>query len=340
MSDQRGASLRVGALLFATLIISIGLTFYLSGSRNRHGRAFETYFRESVQGLEVGAPVKYSGVTIGQVTFLGLVTAVYGDGRPDLTQDPNYRLVVVRFVVNPRRIGEMTDTPDLIAQGLRARLGLQGLTGLSYLEMQFEPPGRYPPIRVPWQPRNDYIPSVPSTIAQVQDAAQILLSRLSQIDFAMLASEATSLVTDLRRELREQGDVHMTLATLRDTLGDLRDTLAAAELPQLTAQLHRTAAGLDELVRGRQVHDVLGKADLALARLTALEQQLPGLITALHATVSRADNGAADLQAELSPLLQDARVSVQNLREASELLRRDPAQMLLGGPPPHRVGGE
>jgi hypothetical protein len=47
----------------------------------------------------------------------------------------------------------------------------------------------------------------------------------------------------------------------------------------------------------------------------------------------------ADVQAELMPILEDVRAAVQNLRETTETIRRDPGSVLQEGAPPrsHRT---
>ena len=122
-------------------------------------RCSRSYFSESVQGLEVGAPVKYRGVTIGRVTDIGLVSAEYGGRQPiDAASATPIGWCSCAIVVDTTKIGQMPDTAEAVALGLRARLASQGITGLSYLELDFVDPARYPALDVPWPPKADIHP--------------------------------------------------------------------------------------------------------------------------------------------------------------------------------------
>src|SRR5580692_8231124 len=103
MTAGRAVFLRVGLLILGGWALVVGLVWFFAGEKVSRGIAFETYFGESVEGLEVGAPVKYRGVTVGRVTETGLVTAEYGSRTgPAQIDRQTYRLVFVRFMVDPR----------------------------------------------------------------------------------------------------------------------------------------------------------------------------------------------------------------------------------------------
>lgn len=327
MSSPRGIYLRVGLLLTGTAALLVGAILLLTGDRWHQGHRYETYFKESVQGLEVGAPVKYRGVTLGNVTGIGLVSAEYGDAGDPQISDMIFRLVVVHFKVDPRKVGHLPGTIAAVASGLRAKLANQGLTGLMYLELDFVNPDKYPFETVPWLPRDDYLPSVPSTFAQLQDQVVGLLQKFSTLDLAGLLDHVDGLVGDLRGSLGGQGDVHATLAATQELIAALRAQIDGADLAGLSAAFRQSAGSVTALAQGEATRRVIANANAAL-------QRLPPLLESLQATASRAGDGTADLVAQLTPLLADARATLANLREASEAIRRDPGQVLLQGPPP------
>ena len=329
---MRGTYLRVGVLVLAGVALLVGAVLFLSGSQIRHAQAYETYFRDSVQGLDIGAPVKYRGVAIGAVTEIGLASAAYGRSEPDAIRRTTYRTVFVRFELDVSRLGAPPNL-DSIERGLRARIAPQGLTGLSYVELDFVNPTQFPALEVPWKPRYQYIPSMPSTLSQVQDAATVLLGKIQQVDINGLANGLLGLINDLRGTLHD-GDADKLMVQATDTLRTLQSAVADANIPALTADLRRTLASARGLAQGPQTQQLLRSATAATDRLTQAATRLPQLIASLDAVAKRADSGSADLEAGLVPILRDARTAVAALRQTSEALRRDPGQVVLGGAPP------
>lgn len=324
---QRQASLRVGLLLAASLAMVVGIVLALTGNRLADGRAYESYFRESVQGLDVGAPVKFRGVTLGRITNIGLVSAKYGATADEQVMDPQYRLIVVRYKIDPKKIGRLPATADAVKSGLRAHLASQGLTGVMYLELDFVDPANYPTMSVPWQPQDEYIPSIPSTIAQVQDTITNIARKLDAIDFQSLFGHVDGLIASLQAELQPGGHANSAIIDAQATIAALRRQIEGADLPGLSAQFKATGASLQALADGQKTRQSVAAARDAL-------EKLPPLIATLDRTARDTDRSLADLTAELLPVLKSARIAMENLRDASETLRRDPGSALWQGAPP------
>lgn len=331
MAAQRTLYLRIGALVLAAAALAIGFTLFFTANRlGSRSDVYETYLRESVQGLDVGAPVRYRGVALGRVTEIGLVSAAYQ--RPEMTAiSAPFQLVLVRFAVDPTRLGEVPPVDEAVRLGLRVRLVAQGITGVSNLELDFVDPTRFRVPPLPWEPRYPYVPSIPSTVAQVTSAAELLAQRLTELDIAKIVADVAGLIEALRIEFGPGGDVALTLQEATRLLATLRTQTEQADLPGVVAELRGAASEVRTLLGSREIRRTLtATADAAV--------ELRGAVASLTGSVDRtlrtARNTTGDLQAEVAPVLRDLRQVAANLRATSEALRRSPSQTLLGGPPP------
>ncbi|MDB5371610.1 MAG: Paraquat-inducible protein [Belnapia sp.] len=333
MPQSRGLYLRVGALVVAGLVLSLGFVLFFTSTRfGSSSTTYETYLRESVQGLDVGSPVRYRGVAVGRVAEVGLVAAEYHPAQRN-TFGSVFQLVFVRFAVDTSRVGEVPSIEDAIRLGLRVRIAAQGITGVNYLELDFIDPERFPPREVPWEPRYAYIPAVPSTVAQVQSAAELLLQKLQDVDLPGLLDNVIGLVADARGQLRD-GDLALALKEASSLLGGLRSQVEAAHVPDTLAELRGVATDARALLASREVQQALTNAAGAAAELRSAVGRLPATISSLEGGVRTARGATTDLTAELAPILRDLRAAVGNLRDTTESLRRNPSQAIFGAPPP------
>ena len=166
----------IGAIVAgAVVLVVIG-----SGRWFQPKLTIETYFNESVQGLDVGSKLKYRGVAIGEVTRIGFTYNKYQLDRP-MAQRARY--VLVEAQIEPRLLGGRAAAGDItnpenarmeIERGLRMCLAPQGITGTSYLEIDYvDPPPSILPID--WTPDNTYIPGAQSTVTTfVNSAIEVL----------------------------------------------------------------------------------------------------------------------------------------------------------------------
>jgi paraquat-inducible protein B len=323
--------LRVGILVVVGLALAVGFVLFLtSGALRGQQTVFETYIRESVAGLDVGAPVRFRGVPVGRVTELGLVSVVYGAAArgPD---DTTARLVLLRFAVDPERYGR-TSVETAVAAGLRVRIASAGVTGLAYLEIDFTDPERAPPIDVPWTPTFPVIPSVPSTITQVTSAAERLMAQLSGLDIEALIVAATGMMNDVRGQLRDQGDLAVALREASATIVALRE--AVGEIRGAARTVGAAGEAAQALLVSEEVAGAVGNIGQAAADLRAAIARLPAVLQSLELALRTVRGTTSDAQADLGPLLRDLRATVSSLRDTAEALRRSPSQSLFGAPPP------
>lgn len=341
LAGSRPLYFRVGALVLVGAAAIVALVLFLSSASFTKGVEAETYFNESVQGLSVGAPVKYLGVTLGRVEDIGLVSAAYGQNVPLDIRRATYRRVYVRFTLEPSKLGHAITDPRLeeaVNAGLRARVAAQGITGLSYLALDFVSPTAYPAAAVPWKPRYPTIPSMPSTISQVQGAAEKVAQSLEQIDFKDLANSLIAITRSLQTQLASGGSASQTLDAAKQLFEALQGTLQQADLPGLVASLRANADAVGKLADNQALQQTLTNTEQATAAMTKAVQALPPLIAALSRTANRGDTATAELERRLTPMLADLQATVSNLREMTAELRSYPAGALFGRPPPRGAG--
>ncbi|WP_372620508.1 MlaD family protein [Falsiroseomonas sp.] len=324
--------LRVGMLVIAGALLAVGFVLFLAGNRGGTTSViYETYSRESVQGLDVGAPVRYRGVQIGRVTEIRLASAEY---RPaaGISFTEAFRLVLVRFAVDPSQLGTVPTLEEAIRLGLRARITAQGITGVNYVELDFVEPERFPVIAIPWTPEYPVIPSIPSTVAQVRNAAEELVARLSSVPLEQMMGDLAQLLASLNQQTTE-GDLATTLRESARAMTLLRDALDDGEIEATLADLRAAAGSARELLAAPELRATLASTAAAAEDIRQVAARLPAAMESLERTLRSARGTSADLQATVAPILSDLRATVANLRAATEQLRSSPSQLLFGAPP-------
>jgi len=330
--EQKAIYFRVGVVILAGLAMLAGLVLWVGSDAFRsRGRQFETYFSESVQGLDAGAAVRFRGVPVGRVTEVGLAAADYPmELAPQVLGDDAFTLVVVRFEIFTERFGQRTNAEigTLVQGGLRVRMASQGITGVLYLEADFLDPRRFPPIAVPWEPRAPIIPSAPSTLTQFTSAAERLVARLEEAQLPEMIESANLLLRSLT-ETVTGGEGYRALVEVSDLVAALRETVArlAPPLEASVADAQRSLAAIGETLASRETRQTVSNLERATARL-------PQAIAALEQTVRRIDAVTADADRDIGPLLRELRLTAENVRIITENMRQFPSQVLFGAPPP------
>ena len=333
-------------VISATVIGLLGLVVLGVGSILQKKALVETYIDESVQGLDVGSPLKFRGVPVGSVEQISLTSAEYSTRRQYVLVRMSISTNMFQFPVND------PNSPALkreLARGFRVRLAPQGLTGVAYLEADYFDPERVPPLEIDWKPAYPYIPSTRSRITQLSEAVERILRNIGDINISRLSEgiekslDAMTKVAD-SANLEKIGDqANALLVELRTTNRHVNSLVNSPDLKSGIADAS-AAAG-----RARQLFDRAEKpidrmlTDLPQAseslshlitRLDSVTNDLPETSAQLRQTLQRVNRLIADQQRELARTMENLRVVSENMKEMTENSKRYPSQTLFGAPPP------
>jgi ABC-type transporter Mla subunit MlaD len=331
----------IGVFALVALLLCAGVILQLGGSRWFHrSTILETYFDESVQGLDVGSKVKYRGVVLGQVTHIGFTYEKYEVENP--TSNPK-RYVLVEAAVRPQRVGIRQTWDEAarekeITKGLRVRLASQGLTGTNYLEIDYVDPATNIPLPIDWKPDHFYVPSARSTVTQIVDAAEQTLSKVQRLDLEDTVANLNRLLASLNRTA-DAFDAAGVSDRAKAALHQI-EAIPFAEIGQetrlLLGELRNTNRALQQTIGSpawaRITQDL--QATTAQARKLAENPALPALLERADQTSRRIDRLLASREGELGDAVDNLLAVSENLRQLTDLLKRDPSAVLFSRPAP------
>lgn len=266
---------------------------------------YHTYFDESVQGLDLGSPVKYRGVAIGRVADISIA--------PDRK---HVDVVLALRSEHAARLGLAATLPEL-----RAQLGTQGVTGVKFVDIDFFDPKANPPPALTFEPAHAYIPARASLIKSLEDNLEAIGPRLPA-----LVDRADAALAKMSRVLDEIGDARLGERFARAS----DDAAGALEAARQLAQRF-DGARLDT-----RAATVLDRATASLQRLDGLVARLDGvsgLVTsAKRATDSLGDLGRSSLGSteELDRTLRELGDAARAVHDLADTIHRQPDVLVKG----------
>ena len=334
----------LGAVALATLLLmSIG-----GKSWGRHFLRYRIFFHSSVKGLNVGAPVMFRGISVGEVESVNLASPANltpPSGELPSRQDVLPVVATVKlfpeklgfpppagFLPLPSSKGQLDQANEFLGKmvkehHLRARLEtLSLLTGQIYISLY-----------IPSQAPRD-----PDGLAEKLWHEGVIPSRLSALDSISQKINGQELENSLESFQKflqqlaafvEQGRAQKTLDNLESTLRNLSrmsDTLAQA-LPNTLQTLEET---------GQEARQALRKSRESLARLQGeIAQTLQGARNTLEETQALLQEGRPRAFASLQKM-DDTLAQAQSTLQRVDLLLAELQETGPGTPlpPPTRLG--
>jgi len=312
----------------------------------------ETYFNESVQGLNIGSEVKYKGVKIGDVKSITTPTKVY-----DIAS--NY--VLVTFSLSEDcYVGQTGKKPEermkkAVDKGLSVFLSFNGLTGSAYLETDYKKNGP-DDLKISWTPKNLYVPSRSSNIKQVKDGISRAMEILGSLDIQEMKKDLSALLKSLNIT-KVSAQAESLLKELRQTNRDLAKILTSGQVKRILTDAGASVADLKQIVHAAKVPIKQTLADINTASgsfkrmATGLEQNYEGKLTEM---ADRMDTVLASLE-KTSRLLENMiwtnadviektignlENTTENLNQFTRELRDFPGSILMEAPPRASTSGK
>jgi paraquat-inducible protein B len=341
----------IGAFVLGALaLIFVAVVVLGSGALFRQAIQTVMFFDGSVGGLQVGAPVTFRGVSVGEVNEIKIV------------YDPEQRefRIPVSATLFPDRIQSLfpsareTKLNNLIEIGLRAQLQMQSfITGQLSIQLDFMPDSPLPPPSGSMAMfRSDVkeIPTIPTPIQRIQKSLeQIPLDEVVRDARETLASIrdilASPAIPDIIANLQQvsqnsvgiAGNLDAKLTTLgaqvERTLNDLRTFLAHADaqIKPLGSAIHESLALAQNL--NRQVDPLAAEITRTAGELRSTLRQSEN--TLAHISRLTADN--SEMRFHMSLLMTELTATSRSLRALTDYLERHPDALLRGraaGQPP------
>jgi len=338
---------KIGLFVIAAIVVGvIGVVVLGAGRVFQKKALIETYIDESVQGLDVGSPLKFRGVPVGRVEQISLTSAEYSTRRQYVLVRMSISSNMFQFPVND------PNSPDLkreLDRGFRIRLAPQGLTGVAYLEADYLDPERHPPLEIDWRPAYPYIPSARSKITQLSDAVERILQNIGDIDISRLSEGIEKSLAAMTKvaesaNLEKIGDqTSALLAELRATNRQLNGLVSSPELKSGITDAAAAAGRARQLVEraekpiDRMLTDlpqVSEGLNRMVTRLDSVTKDLPETSAQLRQTLQRVNRLIANQQRELERTMENLRAVSENMKEITEDSKKYPSQTLFGAPPP------
>ena len=329
--NKRISPTLIGAFVVgAVALVVIAVIVFGSGRLFRQTRDFVLYFDNSVNGLRIGAPVKFKGVEIGSVKNILLQL---GSGQQvnkiPVIVEIDLEKMTSRGASADITMNRETFREAIVDRGLRGQLEMESLvTGLLYVALDFFPGT---PINLVQQANGDYkyreIPTLPTTLEQAKDAVTQIINKLDEVDFKRLIASLDETVNGINRTVNSP-ELEATIRSLQKTVPKIDDAVLsirdlavtlnensknlAASLEQTSSDARASMKQADEALR--QAAETMKSAEAAVANIQ---------------TLSDPD---APIVYELGKSLREVSAAARSVRSLANYLDRNPSALIFGRP--------
>ncbi len=310
--SKKASPTAIGAFVVGAIALAVaGIVVLGSGRFFQRTFPLVSFFEGSVNGLSVGAPVKFKGVDIGSVTHIFIQID---------PKDQNARIpVYLALDLDKMRKAGVLPKPDqtvdaafanAIAHGLRAQLQTESiLTGVLFVELNFHP--ETPAIYVGSWDGTAEVPTLPTQLERLQEQIRGAIAKINEIDFKGLIDSLTN-TSDSVRDFASSPDLKTAIKSASETLDSIRDLSNTVDknVAPLTSSVASTSKRIDKA--GQGLEKTLAELDKTLASLRELVDP------------------DAPIAVDLRQSLDELQRAASAIRSLADELDRNPSSLVFG----------
>jgi phospholipid/cholesterol/gamma-HCH transport system substrate-binding protein len=290
----------VGAFILLVAALAVGfVVWYSDASDGIEYKLYEIYFAGSVSGLERGGPVRYLGVDVGRVRRMIIDT-----------KNPSRVMVVVEI-----------DEGAPISSATRASLGLQGVTGLLYVNLKEAPEvardqplkhgEKYPIIESVASDFDAFLASVPELMSRTNS----ILERVGRV----FSDENLEGLAETIRSVRQASNsLPQTTKNVADLVKEMRATVA---------EIHGAAESLHAMT-----DEARPEISTALGRMSNVADDLARAADRIDSFTLKSETQLGNFTEqglfEIQRLVQESRSAATEFRDLSRSLKENPSQLI------------
>jgi len=334
MAKQANTMMIGGFVIFAVFLLISSIVVFGSGNFFKHIDKYIFHFEGSIKGLNVGAPVLFEGVKVGEVAS---IVATIDETR--LTTDIRVIAEIDRDSFHVSNEAQERDSRDIVSKlinkGLRGVLAIQSLvTGQLLIEL-----GYYPGSPVKLKEEKSHYIEIPTTSSETRR----FLKSLQNLDFETLSKTLNSVLSGLDR-LVNNPTIQSGAGSLSKTIDQLNGLIIKIDshVEPLAESLQETLGDTRRLLNNanRQVAPVTGDLKKILVNFNKLVQDTDSSIKLLTNNLDSTLENLNGIVSEDSPLIIEiedtlSKVSAMSssIRQLADYLEQHPEALLKGKDP-------
>jgi paraquat-inducible protein B len=308
----------IGALaVLLAAVVGLG-----SGRWFRKTYELVLYFQGSVNGLNVGAPVKYKGVEIGSVTDILLRLGEVEVNRIPVLIELDAKKIAGRGIsVDPGQF------QNIIDRGLRGQLRMESfVTGVLYVALD-QYPGSPAEFVQPPGSRYQEIPTLPTELEEVQDQVREAFTKLAKVDFDAVTVAMTHAFEGIDR-LTNSPALKASLRSLEQAIPKFDE--AVVNMGRLAVTLDKNASDLstDLQQTSAATRAALATIEIAVKQVDITMKEAEGTMISARAAI----DPASPFAYELTKSLREISGAARSLRLLADYLERNPRALIFGKP--------